>query len=271
MVLGALIDAGLPMEELRTALGSLILNPDEEADVRIDARQVLRSGIGATSFSVLDGRDGAHDVHTHGDGSHTHGDDHHHDHRDHHHHEGHNHDHDHGGGHDHHEASAGHRHGSGHHHRSLSDICGMVDRSALSATAKARAQRLFTRLAEAEASIHRMPVEEVHLHEVGAVDSIIDIAGCVFGLEWFGADRIVASPINVGSGTVACAHGVMPVPAPATARLVEDVPIYSRGPAVELLTPTGALILTEYAESYGPMPSMRVRRRWLRRRRPRFS
>ena len=254
MILGALIDAGLPMAELRAALGSLILNADEEADVRIDARQVLRSGIGATSFSVLDGPVDAPDVHTHGDRAHSHGDDHHHDH------DHDSHEHEAGGGHEHDEASVGVQHGPRHHHRSLRDICEMVERSALSATAKARAQRLFTRLAEAEAAIHQMPVEEVHLHEVGGIDSIIDIAGCVFGLEWFGAERIVASPINVGSGTVACAHGVMPVPAPATARLVEGVPIYSQGPALELLTPTGALILTEYAESYGPMPPMRVRR-----------
>ena len=254
MILGALIDAGLPMAELRAALGSLILNADEEADVRIDARQVLRSGIGATSFSVLDGPVGAPDVHTHGDRAHSHGDEHHHDH------DHDSHEHEAGGGHEHDEASVGVQHGPRHHHRGLRDICEMVERSALSATAKARAQRLFTRLAEAEAAIHQMPVEEVHLHEVGGIDSIIDIAGCVFGLEWFGAERIVASPINVGSGTVACAHGVMPVPAPATARLVEGVPIYSQGPALELLTPTGALILTEYAESYGPMPPMRVRR-----------
>ena len=247
MILGALIDAGLPIEEVRTALGSLILSPDEEPDVRIDARPVLRSGIGATSFSVVDDHDAEDHAHPHGH-DHAHGpddDD----------------DHDHGQ-HDHsHDAvDGGHQHSHAHHHRSLSEICRMVDRSALSGTAKERAKRLFTRLAEAEAAIHQMPVEKVHLHEVGAVDSIVDIAGCVFGLEWFGADRIVASAINVGSGTVTCEHGVMPVPAPATARLIEGVPVYSRGPAVELLTPTGALILTEYAESYGPMPAMQVHR-----------
>ncbi len=135
----------------------------------------------------------------------------------------------------------------------------MVDGSALSPTAKDRAKHLFTRLATVEAEIHQQPVEEIHLHEVGAVDSIIDIAGAVFGLEWLGADRIVASPLNVGSGTVACEHGIMPVPAPATARLVADVPVYSTGTQAELLTPTGALLITDYAESYGPMPAMRIR------------
>ena len=226
MILGALIDAGLPVEELRAALGSLALE-----GVRVEASPTQRSGIGATSFSVIDGS-GAH---THDDQStgtdHTHA---------HHHHDD--------DGHHYHQA-----------HRGLSEICGMVDRSALSAVSKARANRLFRRLAEVEATIHEMPVEEVHLHEVGAVDSIIDIAGCVFGLEWFGADRIVVSPINVGSGTVKCEHGVMPVPAPATARLIEGAPVYSKGPAVELLTPTGALVLTDYADSYGSMPAMRVR------------
>jgi len=214
MILGALIDAGLPIEELRTALGSLALE-----NVRIEANPTQRSGIGATSFGVVDGSLG------HQAGRH------------HHHHDGHHHD---------------------HAHRGLSQICEMVDRSALSAACKDRSKRLFRRLGEIEAGIHQMPVEEVHLHEVGAVDSIIDIAGCVFALEWFGADRIVVSPINVGSGTVKCEHGVMPVPAPATARLVEGAPIYSKGPAVELLTPTGALILTDYADSWGSMPAMRV-------------
>jgi len=231
MILGALIDAGLPIEELRTALGSLALE-----GVRIEAGPTQRSGIGATSFSVINeaetGRHTQDDGHAHGPGHHPH------------HHDGHHHgdDHDHD-----------------HAHRGLGEIFGVVDRSALSTASKARSKQLFRRLAEVEAAIHQVPVEEVHLHEVGAVDSIVDIAGCVFGLEWFGADRIVVSPINVGSGTVKCEHGVMPVPAPATARLIEGVPIYSKGPAVELLTPTGALILTEYAESFGALPAMRVR------------
>ena len=237
MILGALIDAGLPLEELRGALGSLALG-----DVRLHADRVSRSGIGATSFRVDDGegpneREGGHD--------HPHDHDHDHKHADHH-------DHDHSHDHDHHDDHH-------HHHRGLSEICAMVDGSALSAEAKARANRLFRRLAEVEADIHQMPVEDVHLHEVGAVDSIIDIAGAVYGLERLGIDRIVSSPLNVGSGTVRCEHGVMPVPAPATARLIEGVPAYSKGPAVELLTPTGALIISEYAHEFGPMPAMRVR------------
>ena len=103
-----------------------------------------------------------------------------------------------------------------------------------------------------------MPLDEIHLHEVGALDSIIDIVGVVYGMDWLGADRIVASPLNVGSGTVKCAHGIFPVPAPATARLLQGVPVYAGAVAAELVTPTGALIVTEYADAFGRLPMMRV-------------
>jgi uncharacterized protein (TIGR00299 family) protein len=225
MILGALLDAGLPLEQLRAAVGSLALD-----GVTLEAERVDRSGIGATKFRVRGAaRDRGHD---HDGGQHQHGP---------HHHDPHHHHHEHG-------------------HRGLSEICALVDRSALSGSAKDRARRLFRRLAETEADIHQRPVEEIHLHEVGAVDSIIDIAGAVFGLEWVAADRIVSSPLNVGSGTVTCAHGVLPVPAPATARLVAGVPVYSTGVEAELLTPTGALLVTDYASQYGPLPALRVRR-----------
>jgi uncharacterized protein (TIGR00299 family) protein len=103
-----------------------------------------------------------------------------------------------------------------------------------------------------------MPVEQVHLHEVGALDSIIDIVGAVFGLEWFGADTIVCSPLNVGGGMVHSAHGVFPVPAPATVRLLGDAPIYGGPVQHELVTPTGALIVSDYASSFGPIPAMSI-------------
>jgi uncharacterized protein (TIGR00299 family) protein len=134
----------------------------------------------------------------------------------------------------------------------------LIDQSGLSSAARQRANTLFDRLAETEAAIHQMPVEQVHLHEVGALDSIVDIVGCVFGLDWFRADRIVSSPLNVGGGTVPCAHGVMPVPAPATLRLLHGVPVYSSGHEVELVTPTGALLVSGYADTFGPMPAMTV-------------
>ncbi len=119
---------------------------------------------------------------------------------------------------------------------------------------------MFRRLAEAEAAIHGTTMEKVHLHEVGALDSIIDIVGAVFALEWFNADRIVVSPMNVGGGMVKSAHGVFPVPAPATLALLKNAPVYSSGIQSELLTPTGALILTEYAHEFGPVPSMTIDR-----------
>jgi uncharacterized protein (TIGR00299 family) protein len=103
-----------------------------------------------------------------------------------------------------------------------------------------------------------MPVERVHLHEVGALDSIIDIVGAVFGLEWFGADQIVCSPLNIGGGSVESAHGHFPVPAPATLKLLGGAPVYSGPVQKELVTPTGALIATSYATSFGPIPPMSI-------------
>ena len=152
-----------------------------------------------------------------------------------------------------------HHHHRHHAHHSLKEIAGYVERSNLSREGKDRAIHLFRRLGEAEAAIHSVPVDQVHLHEVGALDSIIDVVGTVHGMEWLNVDRLVASPLNVGSGTVTCAHGTYPVPAPATASLLAGVPVYAGSIAAELVTPTGALIVTEYADSYVPLPAMRVR------------
>ena len=105
-----------------------------------------------------------------------------------------------------------------------------------------------------------MPIDTIHFHEVGAVDSIIDICGVVFAMDWLGIDDIVASPMNVGGGTVQIAHGTFPVPAPATVLLLKGVPIYSAGPQVELTTPTGALLVSDYAKDYGPAPAMTIDR-----------
>jgi uncharacterized protein (TIGR00299 family) protein len=149
-------------------------------------------------------------------------------------------------------------HAHAHEHHSLHEIEVRIDASALSTEGRERAKHLFRRLAEAEAAIHSTPIDKVHLHEVGALDSIIDIVGAVFGFEWLGVQDIVASPLNVGSGTVKCAHGTFPVPAPATARLLAGVPVYAGDVKAELVTPTGALLVTEYARSYGPLPPMSV-------------
>ena len=214
MILGALLDLGLSLEDLRGALGSLPVDVGG-----VSAKRVLRAGVSATKFVVTaQGQAHADDRHHH------------------------------------------HHHHGGHPHHSLKEISVFIRRSGLSVEAKERAIHLFERLAEAEGAIHDLPVEKVHLHEVGAIDSIIDIIGAVHGLEQLAANRIVSSPLNVGGGTVRCAHGVFPVPAPATARLLAGVPIYSGEVQMELVTPTGALIVTEYAESFGPLPAMTIDR-----------
>jgi uncharacterized protein (TIGR00299 family) protein len=238
MMLGALLDLGLPLDELRKALGSLALELGG-----ISAERVLRSGVSATKFRL---HEPAGRGHTHGRHDH-----HHHDHRGPHHHD-----------HDPHESPAtSHEHRTTNHgHHSLKDIAAAIERSALSRDGKDRAIQLFRRLAEAEAAVHDIPIERVHLHEVGALDSIVDVVGSVFGLEWLGAANVVSSPLNVGSGVVECAHGTFPVPAPATARLLEGAPVYAGAVASELTTPTGALLVTAYAKSFGPLPLMRVDR-----------
>lgn len=224
MLLGALLDAGLPLGALREALGSLGVDHD------VQVNRVVRCGITATKFDVIEHHDAEsrpphRHVHTH---DHAHGDD-----------------------------EPHHDHGADG-HRTLKEIRHLIGHSSLSPAAKTRAAELFGRLAQIEADIHGISVDNVHLHEVGALDSIIDIVGVVFAMEWFGIDDIVSSPLNVGGGTVQIAHGRFPVPAPATLRLLEHVPVYSDGPKVELVTPTGALLVSAYAREYGAMPAMSV-------------
>jgi uncharacterized protein (TIGR00299 family) protein len=143
-------------------------------------------------------------------------------------------------------------------HRHLSGIVKMINAAALPDAVKRDAVRVFDRLAESEAAVHGVSIEKVHFHEVGAVDSIIDIAGACFAFHLLGAGKIYCSPINVGAGTVETEHGTLPVPAPATASLLRGKPIYSRGPATELTTPTGAAVVTTLAEDFGAMPAMRI-------------
>ena len=143
-------------------------------------------------------------------------------------------------------------------HRHLSGILKMIDGASLPGRVKQNASAVFQRLGEAEAAVHQMPIEKVHFHEVGALDSIADIVGACLGFELLGVETIFCSPLNLGSGTVKGEHGVMPVPAPATAALVAGKPVYSRGPAVELTTPTGAAVAVTLAKDFGAMPSMKI-------------
>jgi pyridinium-3,5-bisthiocarboxylic acid mononucleotide nickel chelatase len=145
-----------------------------------------------------------------------------------------------------------------HHHRGLSVILKMIDAAQLAPRAAERATRIFTRLGEAEAKVHGVPLEKVHFHEVGAVDSIVDIVGAAVGFELLGIDEFACSALNVGGGQVQTAHGVLPVPAPATAELLRDAPAYSTGIERELVTPTGAAIATTLATRFLAMPPMRV-------------
>lgn len=145
-----------------------------------------------------------------------------------------------------------------HHHRGLSQILKIIDRSRLSDGVKDRAARIFTRLGTAEAHVHNVLIEEVHFHEVGALDSIVDIVGACIGFELLGIERFASSALHVGSGTVEMAHGRFPVPPPAVAELLRDKPIYATDIVGELVTPTGAAIVSTLCDSYGPLPAMRV-------------
>ncbi len=234
MLLGALIDAGVPLAEVRGALGSLAIDAET-----VWTERVTRAGLAATKFCVR-GEDAAHAPGRRAPATHTHddapGDQ--------------PHDHSHG------DTS----HDPAQPHRTVAEIASLIEGSALSRTGKNRAVRLFNRLAEAEAAVHDTTIDRVHLHEVGALDSIIDIVGTVHAIEQLGVDRIEASPLNVGGGTIRSAHGVYPVPAPATLRLLRDTPVYAGPQQVELVTPTGALLVTDYASVFGPLPAMRVNR-----------
>jgi uncharacterized protein (TIGR00299 family) protein len=145
-----------------------------------------------------------------------------------------------------------------HGHRPLSAILKMIEKADLTDRVKQNASAIFRRLGEVEAAIHQVPIEKVHFHEVGAADSIADIVGACVGFDLLGIDTIVCSPLNLGSGTVNTAHGTLPVPAPATAALLEGRPVYARGPAVELTTPTGAAVATTLAKEFGVLPSMKI-------------
>ena len=142
--------------------------------------------------------------------------------------------------------------------RHLHHIQEIIENSDLARPVKEKSVAVFTRLAQAEASVHGEPVDHVHFHEVGALDAIVDIVGSVVGLWLMDVEQVFASPVHIGCGTVECAHGVLPVPAPATAHLLQNVPVYGRDVESELVTPTGAALLTTLSSGFGAAPAMRV-------------
>ena len=177
--------------------------------------------------------------------------------------EGHEHYHDHSHDH-HHGGEQEHDHGHVHHHyqhehRTLADIDRMVDGFGLPAAVREKAKEVYRLLAAAESRAHGVSVEQVHFHEVGALDAVADITGVCWLMELLGPDRVIASPVNLGGGTVKTAHGLLPVPAPATAALLEGVPAYGGDIPAELCTPTGAALLKTFASSFGPLPMGTIR------------
>jgi pyridinium-3,5-bisthiocarboxylic acid mononucleotide nickel chelatase len=247
MFLGALVDAGVPASLLETTVAAL------DVGARLEVSRVVRGGISATKVDVyVDGeKDLPREEFWEGQGllSHRHsGDGHEREH------EHHAHSHSHPG-----ETRAGvpapHEHSHG---RGLSEICKIVSAASISESAKRTALAIFDALARAEAKIHGTSVESVHFHEVGAVDAMVDIVCAAVGAEALQVDEIVCSPLNVGGGTVKCAHGTIPVPAPATLELLADAPVYSSGLQVELVTPTGAAIVKTLASRFAAFPGMKI-------------
>jgi len=258
MFLGALVDAGVAprlLEETVAALG---------IGARLEVSRVVRSGISATKVDVyVDGEKDlpreqywerqttAHNEHEHRHGHHEHD-----------HHEG---------KHSHqdaesrasrplpHEHSVSHEHPHSHAHgRGLTEIREIISAAAISETARKTALAIFEALGRAEAKIHNTSVESVHFHEVGSVDAMVDIVCAAVGAEALRVDEIVCSPLNVGGGTVKCAHGTIPVPAPATVELLGDAPVYSSGVLAELVTPTGAAIVKTLASRFAAFPEMKI-------------
>ena len=221
--------------------------------VHVETERSVKCGITGTHMKItVDGEEEeSEDVHEH---HHDHEHDHHHDHDDHHdhehHHDHHHHDHDHDHGEDHE-----HYH---HHHASVTDIEALIDGLDVSDKVKADAKAVYALIAEAESAAHGRPVNEIHFHEVGTMDAVADVVGVCLLMEQIGADRVVASPVHVGSGYVRCMHGVLPVPAPATAYILKGIPTYGGQVQGELCTPTGAALLRHFADAFGDRPVMMV-------------
>src|SRR5271156_3153945 len=233
MFLGALVDAGVPRHTLEQAVAALAVG------ARLEISRVIRSGISATKVDVyVDGqKDLPREEHWKKQDS---------DRREH----EHQHPHEHSQS---HENSHSHEHGRG-----LTEIRGIISAASISKGAKKTAIAIFEALGTAEAKIHNTPVETVHFHEVGAVDAMVDIVCAAVGAEALGVDEIICSPLNVGGGTMKCAHGTFPVPAPATLEILADAPVYSSGLQAELVTPTGAAIVKTLVSRFAAFPDMKI-------------
>ncbi len=246
MFLGALVDAGVSAELLERTVAAL------DIGARLEISRVTRAGISATKVDVYahGEKDLPREVYWSGRQTSDLGPQgHHHDH-------GHSHDrqHSHGAGVSRAGAPAPHHE----HERGLNEIRRIISSAAISDRAKTTAIAIFENLGAAEAKIHDSDIESVHFHEVGAVDAMVDIVCASVGAEALAVDEIVCSPLNVGGGTVQCAHGTLPVPAPATLELLKDAPIYSSGLLVELVTPTGAAIVKTLSKRFASFPEMKV-------------
>ena len=248
MTMGALLDAGGDAEALKRDLAKLNLGDA----FHLHIQKKLKNGVMSTHVDVATD-------HVHGDHDHEHHHDHDHDEHDHDHEHEHDHDHDHDHEHEHdHEHDHDHGHTHEHVHRGLSDVTAVIEQSDLESEVKETAKKIFRTLAEAEAKMHGTTVDEVHFHEVGAIDAIVDVCGAAILLHQLKPDRIVCSKINVGTGYVQCAHGLFPVPAPAVAEILRGEPYFMGPGRGELCTPTGAAIVKTMADEFGRMPVMEV-------------
>jgi hypothetical protein len=260
MFLGALLDAGVPPEIFTRTVEAL------GVDALLEISRVDRSGISATKVDVIAAgekelpREEFWEKETKA-ASHSHSHTHEHEHQ-------HAHTHSHGGGHSHshekhsHSHSHEHEHGTAHSHphRGLKEICQIINAADISQSAKDRAIRIFEALGAAEAKVHNTDIEKIHFHEVGAIDAIVDIVCASVGAEALGVDEWVCSPMNVGGGTVVCAHGTFPIPAPATLELLKNAPVYSGEIQKELVTPTGAAIVSVLASRFSQFPMMKTQK-----------
>src|SRR2546425_1132373 len=236
MFIGAMLDLGVDFKQLQRELGKLKLE-----GYHLHAARKQKANIEGVKF----------DVHLEEDHEHEHEHEHGHEHGHHHHHEDEEEEHEHG--HQHHGHGHSHEHG-----RNFSEIRKLIQASDLSAWVKEKAIAIFHRVAVAEGKIHGLPPESVHFHEVGAVDSIVDIVGACVALELLGKPRVISGPVTEGTGWINCAHGKFPIPAPATIGILaaRKIPISQCDEPHELVTPTGAAILAEFAEGFGPLQNL---------------